>query len=171
MRNASATVLEPASAVHHFQQPNPPGDFAATFVNTRHGRPSGYVDLHDLDLITTGPLSQVRDNTFVVIKGSIHTVHIYENKASEFLPPTAVFLLDSGTGGATVVHVPSVAYDRIWGWLVAGRTVSLSGTVTRVEKGTPEHITLVRLLLTEDDIQTRETYATQRAMAQQAVTL
>jgi hypothetical protein len=171
MRNASATVLEPTSLVHHFQQPNPTGDFSAAFVDTRYGRPSGTVSVDQMHLITTGRLSEIRDTTFVVIRGSIEAVHLYDNKRSEYLPPTAVVLLSSGTGATTVIHIPSVAYDRIWGWLVIGRTVSLSGTVTRPDTKAPEYVTLSRLLLAGSDVQTRETYATQRALAQQAVTL
>lgn len=159
MRNASATVLEPTSVAHRFQRQNPDGDFAVTYVNTRSGLYSGQIDIDQIDKVTAGVLADMTDGAFVIVRGTIGTVRIFRNEKKPVLPPTAMFVLSSGSGAHTLVHVSWQAYERVWGWLVKGRPVSVSGNLVRSEPGDPGHIVLSRLLITGADVVTREQYA------------
>jgi hypothetical protein len=159
MRNASAQVLEPDQA-HTL---NPERDFSAQYVDTIAGRNTGRLTVDQIPALTMGRLSQMTNGMFVIVRGTIETVRLFENEKKPYLPPTAMVRLESGTGAATYVRVGYSEYERIWGYLVHGRVVSVSGNVVRPEPGAPEYINLSRLLLAGADITTRETYLAQRA--------
>jgi hypothetical protein len=162
MRNGSAAVWTPTSA-HTLTTRNPIGDFTATYVNTRSGRNTGCLTMDQIPLLTEGRLSEMANGMFVIVHGAIEVVRIFPH-AKEYMPPSAMVRLESGTGAATYIRVTYQQYERIWGFLVVGRSYGLSGTVVRPEKGAPEYIDLSRLLMAGSDIATRETYAAQQAV-------
>jgi hypothetical protein len=164
MRNASAQVWEPTSALT-FTRRNPEGDFTATYVNTPQGRKSGRLpSIDQIPTVTAGRLSDMRNGTFVIVHGTIESVRIFEQPTRyDFTLTRATVRISSGTGADTIIDVRPQHYDRIWGYLVMGRSYGFSGHVVRSEQGGPEHINLSRLLLAGSDIATRETYAVQQA--------
>lgn len=154
MRNGSAAVLEADQAGTY----NPERDFTATYLNTRTGRKSGrLVSIDEIQHMAAGRLSQMDNGTAVIIRGSIDVVRVFPH-SKPFRSPSAMFRLESNTGAATYVRVTYQQYERIWGYLVYGRVVSVFGTVVRPEPGAPEHIDLTRLLLSDSDDVTRERY-------------
>lgn len=164
MRNASAQVWEPTSA-HTLTRRNPIGDFTATYVNTPQGRKSGRLaSIDQIPTITDGRLSDMRNGTFVIVYGTIESVRIFEQPTSyDFTLTRATVRLSSGTGAETIIDVRPLHYDRIWGYLVMGRSYGFSGHVVRSEPDAPEHINLSRLILAGADIATPETYAAQQS--------
>ncbi|QLJ06705.1 hypothetical protein HZZ00_37375 (plasmid) [Streptomyces sp. NEAU-sy36] len=162
MRNASAAVLEPSQA----HTMNPERDFTAQYVNTRAGLNTGYITIDQIPALTAGRLSAMPDRAFVIIRGTIGAVRLFETPNRPYKPPTAMVRLESGTGAATYVHVTGQQYERIWGWLVYGRVVSVSGNVVRPEPAAPEYINLSRFLLAGSDVLTREQYLDQLAKQQ-----
>lgn len=169
MRNASAAVWEPTSA-HTPNRRNPRGDFTATYLNTTSGRFTGRMTMDQIPFLTNGLLSEMVHATFVSIHGTIAVVRVFEH-SKPYMPPSAMVRLESGTGAATYVRVPYPAYERIWGFLVMGRDVGLSGTVVRSEPNAPEHIDLARLWVAGSDVLTPQSYADQQAAAALAVTV
>jgi hypothetical protein len=139
--------LEPSSAAHPSHHTNPPAGFTAVYVNDRAGRSNGRITLDRIDTITKGRLSDLPDGTFVIVYGSIETVRTYRQRSRTWGSPLALFLLNSGTGASTVVHVDHNAYARIAGYLTPGAEVGVSGTVVRPEAGAPEYIALARVLV------------------------
>jgi hypothetical protein len=161
MRNGSAAVWQPTSAPTPTWQ-NPDGDFATTYVNTPHGRFSGRMTMDQIPMLAEGRLSDAANGMFVTVRGIVDSVRVFEHSKS-YMPPSAMFRLESGTGAATYVRVSYQAYERIWGFLVMGRQVSLCGTVVIPVPGAPEYIELSRLWLAGSDILTPESYAVQQA--------
>lgn len=141
MRNVSAALLDPSQVSSH----NPEGDFAATYVDERYARYTGRVTVDQIHLITTGRLSQMADRTFVTVRGTIESVRVFPKYRIDEDRPSAAIRLSSGTGAETIIAVRDVEYARIWGYLVMGRVVSVSGTVRR-PPGAPEFIQFDRLL-------------------------
>lgn len=164
MRNGSAAVLEPDQA-HTY---NPERDFTAQYVNTQAGLTSGRLTVDQTTAISETRLSRTADGVFVIVRGTIDVVRVFEN-SKPYMPPSAMFRLESGTGAATYVHVGHREYERIWGFLVYGRVVSVSGKVVRPERGAPEYINLSRLLIASADVLTPQTYAAQLAESVPAV--
>lgn len=169
MRNGSAAVWQPASA-HTPTWRNPEGDFTATYLNTTSGRFTGRMTMDQMPFLTNGRLSEMADGTFVSLHGVIAVVRVFEH-SKDFMPPSAMVRLESGTGAATYIRVPYQAYERIWGFLVMGRNVGLSGSVVRPEPDAPEHIDLARLWLAGSQVLTPQSYAAQQATAAAAVTV
>lgn len=149
MRNGSAALLEPGKA-HTY---NPERDFTATFLNTPRGRTTGRLaSIDEIQHIAQGRLSEMTHGTAVIIRGTITVVRVFESLPKPYLPPSAMFRLESGTDAATYIRVTWQQYERIWGYLVHGRVVSVSGTVVRPDAEAPEFIDLDRLLLDPADI-------------------
>lgn len=68
-------------------------------------------------------LNRVPDGTSVIAAGTVDNVRMY-GTADE---PRAVFTLIASDGGATYAAVGAETYAEIFGYLVAGDEVSLSG--------------------------------------------
>lgn len=162
MRNASATTWRPTSALTHSRR-NPQGDFTATYLDTPAGLFTGRTtSIDQIALITEGRLSAMPDRAFVIIYGTIASVRVFED-SRPYMPPSAMVRVESTTGGATYVWVAGLHYDRIWGYLVMGRSYGFSGKVVRPEPDAPEYVELARLLKTGADDATPATYAAQQA--------
>lgn len=170
MRNGSAAVWTPTSAHTQTTRRNPEGDFAATYVNTPAGRRTGRMSMDQIPMLTEGRLSEMTNGMFVTVRGIIDSVRLFES-AKDHMPPRATIRMESGTGAVTHVSVTGEQYDRIWGFLVMGRTASLCGTVVRSPAGGPEHIALSRLWLDQIDLLTPETYALHQSATPLAVSL
>lgn len=156
MRNGSAAVLEPDQAHTSY---NPENDFTAVFLDTPHGRKTGRLSsIDEARFMTEGRLSRMEDGTHVIIRGTIEVVRVFEDKARPYMPPAATIRLSSGTGADTIVSLGYREYERVWGYLVMGRVVSVSGRVVRSEAGAPEHIELIRLLIAGSDDVTKPQY-------------
>lgn len=169
MRNASAAVWEPTSA-RTLTQRNPIRDFTATYMNTRSGRFSGRMTMDQIPFLTDGRLSDMTNGTFVMIYGTIEVVRVFPH-SKDYMPPSAMVRVESGTGAATYVRFTYQQYERLWGFLVVGRSYGYSGNVIRPESGAPEHINLARLLMADSDIATPQTYAAQQAATSLAVSV
>lgn len=170
MRNRSAAVLAQTPA-HIVPWRNPEGDFATIYVDTLNGRATGRLESIDqIGDIAEGVLSRTPDGTFVLISGTVECVRLFERvhpnyPDAEWMYPSATIRLSSGTGADVIVTLNGRHYEDVWGYLVMGRQFGLAGTVRRADG--PSTIDFNRLLMTQTDVQTPETYALHR----QAVTL
>lgn len=161
MGNASATTWRPTSPLTPSRR-NPKGDFTAIYVDTPAGIFSGRLtSIDQVAHITEGRLSLMPDRASVIIYGTIAAVRVFED-SRPYMPPSAMVRVESNTGGATYVRVSGLHYDRIWGYLVMGRSYGFSGKVVRPEPAAPEYVELARLLTVGADEATPETYAAQQ---------
>lgn len=169
MRNGSAAVWQPTSVpIPNWQ--NPDGDFATTYVNTPSGRFTGRMTMDQIPMLAEGRLSEAKNGMFVSLRGIVDSVRVFEHSKS-YMPPSAMFRLESGTSASTYVRVTRDAYERIWGYLVAGHGISLCGKVIVPAPGAPEYIELSRLWLAASDVLTPESYANRQAATALAVTV
>lgn len=161
MRNGSATTWRPTSALS-LSRRNPERDFTATYLDTPAGIFTGRMtSIDQIAHVTEGRLSLMPDRASVIIHGTIAVVRVFED-SRPYMPPSAMVRVESNTGGATYVRVAGLHYDRIWGYLVMGRSYGFSGKVVRPEPAAPEYIDLDRLLTSSSDHATPATYAAQQ---------
>lgn len=103
---------------------NPVGDFAA--LHASKSKLGGVVWIDQIHTIKSAPLADLPQGSFVVLTGRVDFVRIFGDEEA-FFPVRAVAVLDSGTGAEIFLDIDKRRYQEMWGHLVVGKTIRVSG--------------------------------------------